>query len=459
MNDLVKALTDQFSQIDLDNPMDLSAVGLALSEIPAEMHGLSAQFESFREEVLSSLLFAGGNDELADRAEKLHRCLHSISVPERSDSIQELSLIVTKLSAIQGDADADLYEIAGAEQNTAEGSQQQALTPWSLQDAERMLDATVSAREYLSTAVEPSSERPTESEVKTADLDMALNSVADAGVALMSQSLLEQQEQLEIYRDTCKKLQKARTRMAESEACVAFIDSGLKGQKIVSDVTGTQYQWLADLVDKYRQVQATYEQISDEKASAIMTSISVLQSEADQLNAAVRKLGAETLEPPQSVLQSLNGVEAEPPIEASEDLDYENSITQYIEWITTQRESIRELKRQLALVEQKMFDTESEVDSDFAERLFAADKQREETKKRLSEAHRGASKDFEETHSVVKGLLSDSDQIVEGISRLMESRSAFIRRVEDSMTSTMIRLGEVLYEGNNRAALRDEGTT
>ena len=455
MNDLVKALTDQFSQIDLDNPMDLSAVGLALSEIPAEMHGLSEQFASFREEVLSSLLFAGGDDELAARAEKLHRCLRSISVPERSDSIQELTLIVTKLSAIRGDAEADLNEILGPEQETTEGNQQQAVTPWSLQDAERMLDATVSAREYLFTAVD-SSESSTESEVKTDDLEMALNSVADASVALMSQSLLEQQEQLEIYRDTCEKLQKAKTRMAESEACVAFIDSGLKGQKIVGDVTGTQYQWLADLVDKHRQVQAAYEQISDEKASAIMTSLSVLQSEADQLNAAVRKLGAETLEPPQSVLQSLNGVEEETAVEAGEELDYENSITQYIEWITTQRESIRELKRQLALVEQKMFDTESEVDRDFAQRLFAADKQREETKKRLSEAHRGATKDFEETHSVVQGLLSDSDQIIEGISRLTESRAVFIRRVEDSMTSTMIRLGEVLYEGNNRASMRDE---
>ena len=39
MNDLVRALTDQFSNIDPENSRDLSAVGMALSEIPAEMQG------------------------------------------------------------------------------------------------------------------------------------------------------------------------------------------------------------------------------------------------------------------------------------------------------------------------------------------------------------------------------------------------------------------------------------
>ena len=56
MNDLVRALTDQFSNIDPENSMDLSAVGMALSEIPAEMPGLTDKFSSFREEILSSLL-------------------------------------------------------------------------------------------------------------------------------------------------------------------------------------------------------------------------------------------------------------------------------------------------------------------------------------------------------------------------------------------------------------------
>ena len=59
MSDLVRALTDQFSNIDPNNAMDLSAVGTALSEIPAEMPGLTDGFTSFREEVLTALLFGG----------------------------------------------------------------------------------------------------------------------------------------------------------------------------------------------------------------------------------------------------------------------------------------------------------------------------------------------------------------------------------------------------------------
>ena len=69
MNDLVRALTDQFSNIDPENSIDLSAVGMALSEIPAEMPGLTDNFTSFREEILSSLLFTGDEEGFVLRHE------------------------------------------------------------------------------------------------------------------------------------------------------------------------------------------------------------------------------------------------------------------------------------------------------------------------------------------------------------------------------------------------------
>ena len=47
------------------------------------------------------------------------------------------------------------------------------------------------------------------------------------------------------------------------------------------------------------------------------------------------------------------------------ELDYEESITQYIDWVTTQRESIRELKKEMARVDQQMLDAEREVDEAF----------------------------------------------------------------------------------------------
>ena len=97
MNDLVRALTDQFSNIDPENSRDLSAVGMALSEIPAEMPGLTDNSTSFREEILSSLLFTGDEQGFVLRAEKLRGCLESVATDEHSVAIEELKLLVAEL--------------------------------------------------------------------------------------------------------------------------------------------------------------------------------------------------------------------------------------------------------------------------------------------------------------------------------------------------------------------------
>ena len=110
MNDLVRALTDQFSNIDPENSRDLSAVGMALSEIPAEMPGLSDNSTSFREEILSSLLFTGDEEGFALRAEKLRGCLESVATHEHSEAIEELKILVaglvTEASPDEGDDQA-----------------------------------------------------------------------------------------------------------------------------------------------------------------------------------------------------------------------------------------------------------------------------------------------------------------------------------------------------------------
>ena len=107
-------------------------------------------------------------------------------------------------------------------------------------------------------------------------------------------------------------------------------------------------------------------------------------------------------------------------------------------------------------VDQQMLDAELEVDKAFSAQLGSALQKKEETAKRLSDAHRGAKKDFEEAEALVGGLMSDASEIMEGINRLSDSRSNFIRDVEDSITTTMIKLGEVLYEGNARANIDGE---
>ena len=275
--------------------------------------------------------------------------------------------------------------------------------------------------------------------------------MAEASVAAIAISLQEQEEQVKIYKDTCEKLVKAKARMDESKDCLDFVEQASISDSLSRGIEGTQYQWLGELADQFRNDQGSYDRICDEKTAAVTDQISILQSESDQLSTAVRKLGAETLEPPQSVLQTLTGADVISTASEGGELDYEESITQYLEWVTTQRESIRELKRQMARVDQQMLDAELEVDKAFSDKLGSALQKKEETAKRLSDAQRGAKKDFEEAEALVGGLMSDASEILEGINRLSDSRLNFIRDVEDSITTTMIKLGEVLYEGNARA--------
>lgn len=457
MNDLVRALTDQFSNIDPENSMDLSAVGMALSEIPAEMPGLTDRFTSFREEILSSLLFSGGKDEFVPRAEKLRGCLDSVAAPEHSGALEELKCLVAELvreaSHDSGDDDQASAEVTDDLNDESNELSAEAL----LDRAANMQERTIAAREYFASDAAVASILPTGAGApRNTVLEGPLRSLAEASVTTVANLLKEQEEQLKIYKDTCEKLVKARARMVESKNCLDFVEEGSKGDGSIRNIGGTQYQWLGELVDQFRKDQESYDQIYVEKNSAVSDQISILQSESDQLSTAVRKLGAETLEPPQLVLQSLTGSDGAVTVSEDGELDYEESITQYLEWVTTQRESIRELKRQMARVDQQMLDAELEVDKAFSDKLGSAFQKKEETRKRLSDAHRGARKDYEEAEVLVAGLKSDADEILQGINRLTDSRLNFIKDVEDSITTTMIKLGEVLYEGNARANFDDE---
>ena len=321
-----------------------------------------------------------------------------------------------------------------------------------LQKAVKMQEATTTARDYfasdtvLTSILATGAGRP-----GNPVLEAALRSLAEASLTAITNSLQEQEEQVKIYKDTCEKLVKAKSRMDESKDCLDFVEQASKSDGLIKVIEGTQYQWLGELADQFRNDQDSYDRICDEKTAAVTDQISLLQSESDQLGAAVRKLGAETLEPPQSVLQTLTGADVAGTASEGGEMDYEESITQYLEWVTTQRESIRELKRQMARVDQQMLDAEIEVDKAFSGKLASALQKKEETGKRLNDAHRGAKKDYEEAEVLVAGLMSDADEILEGIKRLTDSRSNFIGDVEDSITTTMIKLGEVLYEGNARA--------
>ena len=108
-----------------------------------------------------------------------------------------------------------------------------------------MQEATTTAREYfdldtaLASILATGAGRP-----GNPVLEAALRSLAEASVTAIVNSLQEQEEQVKIYKDTCEKLVKAKSRMDESKDCLDFVEQASKSDGLIKVIEGTQYQWL-----------------------------------------------------------------------------------------------------------------------------------------------------------------------------------------------------------------------
>jgi NADH dehydrogenase/NADH:ubiquinone oxidoreductase subunit G len=189
--------------------------------------------------------------------------------------------------------------------------------------------------------------------------------------------------------------------------------------------------------------------IAAQKGQQIKGQIAEIQLEADQANELIKKLGAETLEPPATVLQSLTGGDfAAEEGENEPEVDYEDSIDQYIEWMKKQREAIREQRRRIEELDHKMADAERDADRQYASRLEPIQRRKEELTRNLEDALHSANKDAEETEARLDVLTQDAATLIGEYKSAVDRRVAFAANVEDAMASAMIRLGKVLDEAN-----------
>ena len=255
------------------------------------------------------------------------------------------------------------------------------------------------------------------------------------------------------YRDVCAELEQGATRLADLRRCITFIDAGLRGESCDDDLSGTENQWLESLSNELANVTMEQSAIAAEKGEQIKGQIAEIQLEADQANELIKKLGAETLEPPATVLQSLTSSDfASEDVDSEPEVDYEDSIDQYIEWMKKQREAIRDQRSRIEELDQKMADAEREADSRYSGRLEPVQRRKEELTRNLEDALHSANKDAEETEARLDVLTQDASTLVGEYRVAMEKRAAFAANVEDAMASAMIRLGKVLDEANMTSA-------
>ncbi len=255
------------------------------------------------------------------------------------------------------------------------------------------------------------------------------------------------------YRDVCAELEQGATRLADLRRCITFIDAGLRGESCDDDLSGTENQWLESLSNELANVTMEQSAIAAEKGEQIKGQIAEIQLEADQANELIKKLGAETLEPPATVLQSLTSSDfASEDVDSEPEVDYEDSIDQYIEWMKKQREAIRDQRSRIEELDQKMADAEQEADKRYSGRLEPVQRRKEELTRNLEDALHSANKDAEETEARLDVLTQDASTLIGEYRVAVEKRAAFATNVEDAMASAMIRLGKVLDEANMTSA-------
>ena len=281
----------------------------------------------------------------------------------------------------------------------------------------------------------------------------ALSGVTSSCLQALDGCFARELDTLSHYRDVCAELEQGATRLADSRRCVTFIDAGLRGEPCNDDLSGTENQWLGSLSNELANVTKEQSAIAAEKGEQIKGQIAEIQLEADQANELIKKLGAETLEPPATVLQSLTSSDfASEDADSEPEVDYEDSIDQYIEWMKRQREAIRDQRRRIEELDQKMADAEREADRQYSGRLEPVQRRKGELTRNLEDALHSANKDAEETEARLDVLTQDASTLIGEYRAAVDKRAAFAANVEDAMASAMIRLGKVLDEANMTSA-------
>jgi hypothetical protein len=286
----------------------------------------------------------------------------------------------------------------------------------------------------------------------------ALGSVTSSCLQALETCFGRELETLNHYRDVCAELELGATRLADSRRCITFIDAGLRGEPCEDDLSGTENQWLGSLTTQLANVTKEQSAIALEKAEQIKGQIAEIQLEADQASELIKKLGAETLEPPATVLQTLTSQDLGSD-DTDAEVDYEDSIDQYIEWMKKQREAIRDQRRRIEELDQKMADAERAADRQYSGRLEPIQRRKEELTRNLEDALLSASKDAEETETRLNALTQDASTLIHEYEVAVDKRAAFAANVEDAMASAMIRLGKVLDEANMASSSEGNAST
>ena len=360
--------------------------------------------------------------------------------------------------SLEGHADSDPVDEVSSVPEAAEREPQQQLIG-KLAHADQLIASVGEARAGIqSERASDTAEHFGEYSDDLREFIVALSGVTSSCLQALDGCFARELDTLSHYRNVCAELEQGATRSADLRRCITFIDAGLRGEPVADDLAGTENEWLGSLSNELASVSKEQSAIAAEKGQQIKGQIAEIQLEADQANELIKKLGAETLEPPATVLQSLTSSDfASEDADTEPEVDYEDSIDQYIEWMKRQREAIRDQRKRIEELDQKMADAEREADRQYSGRLEPVQRRKEELTRNLEDALHSANKDAEETEARLDVLAQDASTLIGEYRVAVDKRAALAANVEDAMASAMIRLGKVLDEANMISAADGRG--
>ena len=491
---IVEELTQQFALIDPKNSSDLEAVGEALIQIPSRLDSVSGKFESFRHEVLASILHTAREDGLLEeRLEVLSQCINIFAADtELGDSARDLmritGLILTELAdgtdeALDRDVEfgsqhedlddrpLDEYpepqrsryfsRLSGVDSpNSAGGFSLAEGEVGSTTHAETLIAEVMKARDLIVNEEGSLEQDAITSPAHTSKFVEALKNANKSFLSSLTDLYDEELSTLSQYKHVCEGIAGINDRIDESVRCIRFIESGIRGEAISDNLSDSNNYWLVSLVEELQGINSQQTAVSLEKGEGIKGQLSEIQAEVDALQDNIKKIGAMTLEPPTPVMQSL--MEDNPEKTEESPIDYEDSIDRYIDWMQEQRTQIREQKDRLEILEQDMIQIERSADAQYESKLEHLIQRKSEVSHNLGEALKSAHKDADEAQSTLTSLENDALALISAVEKTGSDRKAFSANIEEIMAGTMIRIGRIIDEVESLAKdddLTDEEPT
>ena len=478
---IVEELTQQFALIDPKNSSDLEAVGDALIQIPSSLNSVSGNFESFRHEVLSSILHSARRDGfLEERLDVLSQCISiSVAGADQGESardlmrIRDLILIDLADEADEADEAVDRLVELRSRDDSSDHIPLNQLTELkrsgdfprsprldgpisassfslaegevgSITHAETLIAEVMKARDLIVNEEGSLDQVALNSSPYTTKFVEALKNANKSFLASLTDLYGEELSTVNQYKRVCEDIAGINDRIDESVRCIHFIESGVRGEAISDDLSDSNNNWLVSLVRELQGINAQQAAVSLEKGESIKDQLSVIQSEVDALQDNIKKIGALTLEPPTPVMQSLMGDDPEETEESP--IDYEDSIDRYIDWMQEQRTQIREQKERLEILEQDMIQIERTADAQYESKLEHLVQRKSEVSHNLGEALKSAHKDADEAQSTLTALENDALALISAVEKIGSDRKVFSANIEEIMAGTMIRIGRIIDE-------------